>query len=528
MAPMVEQPTTKENGDSALVPEKLTARRMSGLLLHPTSLSGPGPIGTLGAEARAFVEFLAESKQSIWQMLPTVPTFSDSSPYASPSAFARNILLLDSEHLWQQGLLSREARDVDQALPPSAHVDFVGALDRAQRLVETAFRCYSDGKARQLEPAYQRFVKHNSDWLEDYALFATLRRRYDRRAWPTWPVELASREPSALAAARNELAHEVDEVSFGQFLFDLQWRKLKEHATAAGVQLVGDIPIYVALDSADVWANQEVFGLDDTGWPAFVAGVPPDYFSDTGQRWGNPLYCWESLKERDYDWWVKRFKRDFEHFDAVRIDHFRGFDEYWAIPATEETAIVGEWLPGPKAELFQTVEAKLGPLSVIAEDLGIITDSVRELRRQLGFPGMKILQFAFSGEEDHPYLPENYENTCCVVYPGTHDNNTTVGWFESLTENELLAVETYFGRKVEEPHWDLIELGWHSQAAWAITTVQDLLGLDGSARMNTPAQASGNWGWRMEAGVLTPDLAKRVATLTDTVKRSVHAPQSHL
>lgn len=519
MAPMVEQPTTEENGDSALVPEKLTAQRMSGLLLHPTSLSGSGPIGTLGAQAHAFVDFLAKSRQSIWQMLPTVPTFSDSSPYASPSAFARNVLLLDSEHLWEQGLLSREALDADRALPPSTRVDFGGALNRAQQLVETAFRRFSVGKARHLEPTYRSFVSQNRSWLEDYALFTTLRQRYDRRAWPEWPVELASRENSALVAARDELAHQVDQVSFGQFLFELQWEKLREHATASGVQLVGDIPIYVAFDSADVWANQAVFGLDETGWPAFVAGVPPDYFSKTGQRWGNPLYCWETLKERDYDWWVKRFKRDFEHFDAVRIDHFRGFDEYWSIPRSEETAVVGEWLPGPGADLFRAVEATLGPLSVIAEDLGIITSSVRKLRRELGFPGMKILQFAFSGEKDHPYLPENYENTCCVVYPGTHDNNTTVGWFESLTEEELQAVETYFGRKVEQPHWDLIELGWRSKAAWAITTVQDLLGLDGSARMNTPAQASGNWGWRMEDGALTPDLAKQLATLTDTAGR---------
>ena len=440
--------------------------RISGLLLHPTSL----PSGRLGRDASEFVHFLSAAKQRLWQMLPVGPT-EDGSPYAALSAFAGNPRLIDPS---REPSLSRET-----------------------------------GESATSLSSFRRVEAH---WLPDYALFTALRGELGG-PWTAWPAELAQREPRALAAARSRLASAVAAVEAEQLQFERQWRALRSEATAAGVALVGDIPIYGSHDSADVWANQELFELDDSGQPREVAGVPPDYFSDTGQLWGNPLYDWSRLASDGYSWWVQRFARAFSQFDVVRVDHFRGFESYWAVPAAEETAVNGRWRPGPRDALFEAVRAELGDVSIIAEDLGLITDEVRALRDRLGLPGMRILHFAFDGDPNNPHLPANTP-IAAAMYPGTHDNNTSAGWYAEADAGCRARVDELTGGEAAEPAWGLIELAWRSPANVAVAQVQDVLGLGSEARMNVPGVAHGNWDWRMEPGALTPAHAERLAALT--------------
>jgi 4-alpha-glucanotransferase len=494
------------------VPQRLQ-RRTSGILLHPTSLPGPGPIGSLGAAARRFVDVLEAASQRRWQVLPVGPTGLSGSPYYSPSAFAGNTWMLDPREMVERGQLSEDDAAVG---PQTPSADFAAARSQADQLVRTAYARYAMGGSEVDRREFAAFCERESSWLRDYALYTALHERFGQVAWSEWPRDLAARRPEALHEARQQCRESIEVISYGQYLFDQQWRALTAYATERSVRLIGDIPIYVAYDSADVWAHQTLFDLDARGRPRVVAGVPPDYFSDTGQRWGNPLYRWSIMKDRGYGWWVERFRRTFNLFDLVRIDHFRGFHAFWEIPAGEETAINGKWVTGPGADLFEAVERQLGPLAVIAEDLGVITKEVEALRDALGFPGMKILQFAFDSGPDNPYLPENYDKPC-VVYPGTHDNDTTVGWYGSLSEKQREVVDHYLDDHLDErpesPAWALIELAWRSPATMAVCTLQDCLALGSEARMNRPAQSEGNWMWRLDADVDLAPVAERLARL---------------
>jgi len=366
---------------------------------------------------------------------------------------------------------------------------------------------------------YEKFCADEAYWLEDHTLFFVLKEEFGGRAWTEWPTAIANREAGALADARGRLATRHSAQKLGQFLFQEQWLELKRFANQCGIALVGDVPIYVGTDSADVWCHPAIFDVQANGEPIHVSGVPPDAFSDTGQRWGGALYRWDALAETDFAWWIDRLKRTFELFDVVRIDHFRAFDAYWEIPADEETAVNGVWREGPKRALFDVVTGQLGPLAIIAEDLGIITDSVRELRDALGFPGMRVLQFAYDSDDDNPHLPANYDPRS-VVYPGTHDNDTSLGWYDKASNYALGRLHDRFGRIPKEPAWALLEIAMRSEANTSVVTVQDLLSLGTEARMNTPATVVGNWSWRVPLGALAPGLAKRLAQLTKIGGRS--------
>jgi 4-alpha-glucanotransferase len=431
-------------------------RRTSGLLLHPTSL----PSGRIDGDARRFVDFLAASGQTLWQMLPIGPPGPGGSPYDSPSAFAGSPELID----------------------PSVTVEVSDVA---------------------------RYRESEADWLEDFALYTVLKAVLGGDSWVSWPAALAARDPGALAKARDDHSRLISVVVEEQARFDRCWRELKRYAADQGVCLIGDLPIYVSHDSADVWANREIFQLDTEGAATHVAGVPPDYFSETGQRWGNPLYRWDVSSATGHAWWVKRFRRLYDLFDIVRIDHFRGFEAYWCIPAAEETAMNGDWVPGPGAELFRVVEGALGPISVIAEDLGLITEAVHELRLQLGYPGMRVLQFDL----------ESPVSVNCVVYPGTHDNDTCVGWYQALAEAERLDADRRLGLLGSDPAWAMLEMAWRSPGVIAVAAVQDVLSLGGEARMNRPGLVEGNWGWRLEPGLLGDALAERLQRVTRIARR---------
>jgi 4-alpha-glucanotransferase len=490
------------------------AKRASGLLLHPTSLPGRHGSGDLGAEARAFVDFLAAAGQRWWQTLPIGPPGYGESPYAAQSSFAGSATLISLDDLVQEGLLSETA-------PANA------ASDRAIQL-ERAFDAW---QSRGDDPEYEAFVKANAAWLHDYALFRAIKRAHGEVQWTLWDPDLKRRDPRALAAARERYAREVAVQTFLQFVFDRQWRALRAYAAARGVGLIGDIPIFVAHDSADVWQHPETFFLDDEGNPTVVAGCPPDYFSRTGQRWGNPLYRWKRLAETGYAWWIARLRAALDRFDVLRIDHFIGFQRYWRIPASCPTAVDGKWMKGPGADFFQAAHDALGHLPLIAEDLGAVTPAVFALRDAFELPGIKILQFAFGNDPNAPtFLPYNYGRRA-VVYTGTHDNDTTVGWFRDQgdgwstrtreqTDAERAAALRYLGTTGDEIHWDMIREAFASVADLAMVPVQDVLGLGTEARMNRPGTQSGNWAWRMSAGALTEAHARRLRALTGTFGRA--------
>jgi 4-alpha-glucanotransferase len=490
---------------------KVTVRseRVAGVLLHPTSLPGPHGIGDLGDGARRFVAWLAEAGMRRWQVLPLVPPGAGNSPYSTGSAFSGNPWLVDLVDLAGQGLLEMDALAPDGALRAD-RVDYEAVrafkgprLDRAaQRLLEK--------RDHPLQAHLERFRSEHA-WVEDAALFSAVRQR-EGRPWWEWPADLRDREPDALRAARRALGDEIERWIVVQSFFDRQWRALRDVATAADVKLIGDVPIYVDADSADVWTHRRLFDLDPDGRRRAVAGVPPDAFSEVGQLWGNPLYRWDRLAAEGYGWWVERLSRALWQTDFVRIDHFRGFAAYWSVPADAPDARTGEWVEGPGLALFEALRAALGPLPVIAEDLGDIDAPVRHLLAQTGFPGMKVLQFAFGGEADNVYLPHHHLKRS-VVYTGTHDNDTTRGWWNHAEERVRDHVRRYFGVDGHDVVWDFIRAAMASVADAAVVPAQDVLGLGREARMNTPAVAFGNWSWRMGEGALRPEMAARLRHL---------------
>lgn len=496
---------------SAIVPT--FGERTSGVLLHPTSLPGPFGIGDLGAAAYRFVDFLVGSRQRLWQVLPLGPTGPTGSPYDALSAFAGSRALVTLEPLAEIGLLkATEVAETVFSGDPS-RADFIWASAQKDRLLRRAFERFEQSRSAELRARVERFVEREADWLDDYALFCSARMAHDGLPWYEWDPGLAGRDPCSLHDWAERLADEIRFQRFQQFVFDEQWSGLRRYANDRGIRIVGDIPIYVAHDSADVWAHQEIFTLDPAGLPSRRAGVPPDLFSATGQLWGNPCYRWDVLAGSGFRWWVDRFRHALERFDVMRIDHFRGFEAGWQVAAGEPTAINGEWVPGPGVELFRQVEACLGRLPIIVEDLGIITPEVDALRVALGYPGMRVLQFAFGGDADNPYLPHRYDRNT-VVYTGTHDNDTIVGWFRAAPERERYHARRYLGSGGAEINWELIRAALMSVADTAIIPLQDLLGLDGSARMNTPGTVDGNWSWRFLESDTTEQIAARLAQLT--------------
>lgn len=502
--------------------------RSSGILLHPTSLPGPHGIGDLGDAAYRFLDFLSETGQSLWQVLPLGPTGYGDSPYQSFSAFAGNPLLISLNRLRDKGYLSDDdLSDVPDF--PQDRIDYGWVIDFKTQKYKTAFANF---KAAGTNSDFESFCHLEQRWLDDFSIFMALKVHYGGGAWTNWPKALIQRDPDALEKAQQELADDILYQRFLQWIFFEQWRDLKREANERNIKIIGDIPIFVAHDSADVWGNPDLFYLDDLGNPTVVAGVPPDYFSATGQRWGNPLYRWDLMQDRGYSWWIDRFKSMLALVDIVRIDHFRGFEAYWEIPAEEETAVKGQWVKGPGADLFRVVLASLesDELPLIAEDLGLITEEVTALRKQFNLPGMQILLFAFADDPDNDFLPHNYEKNT-VVYTGTHDNETAVGWFfrtdtSGTTEDPAqLEGERNFARlyaKIlvdQEVHWDLIRLALGSVADVSLVPLQDVLGLGNDARMNLPSSTSGNWQWRYLDEQLDSEVRRRLLELTTAYAR---------
>ena len=483
--------------------------RASGLLLHPTSLPGPYGIGDLGPAAREFAAALGQAGCTFWQVLPLGPTGYGDSPYQTFSAFAGNPYLVSPDDLLAEGLLVPEDLAARPAFP-AGQVAYGTVIPWKRALLRRAFARFREGRSPHLEGAWVAFRQAHAAWLEDFALFMALKEAQDGAPWTAWPEPLRTRQPDALAQAAREHAEAVERVAFEQFLFFRQWQALREAAAVHGIRFIGDAPIFVAHDSADVWAHPELFCLDKAGQPTVVAGVPPDYFSATGQRWGNPLYCWEAHRQQGYAWWLARLRTLLDLVDVVRLDHFRGFAAYWEVPAEAPTAETGRWVPGPGAAFFAAVRDTLGDPPLIAEDLGVITPDVVALREQFGFPGMKVLVFAFDSGPDNPFLPHNYTSPNFVVYTGTHDNDTAMGWWQRASEEEKDFLRRYLATDGRDVAWDLIRVAWRSVAKWAIAPVQDVLSLDNRARMNYPGRLGGNWVWRME-GPLPEDALARLA-----------------
>jgi 4-alpha-glucanotransferase len=492
--------------------------RASGILLHPTSLPGRFGIGDLGDAAYHFVDFLAASSQHFWQIMPLGPTSYGDSPYQTLSAFAGNPLLISLERLIEEHCLA--TWDLSGAPSFSERkVDYGPVIDFKQRLLRLSFENFKANAGDTQKAELAAFIAANRSWLEDYALFAALKYHQGGSSWNSWEQDIATRQPTALERWRLALSDLVGFHQYAQFVFCKQWSSLKAYANEHGIRVIGDIPLFVAYDSTDTWAHQELFYCDAQGKPTLVAGVPPDYFSSTGQLWGNPLYRWDVMAQDGYAWWIARFRSALQQVDVVRLDHFRGFEAYWAVPAGAETAINGKWVQGSGSDLFQAVEKALGPVPIIAEDLGLITPEVEALREELGFPGMKVLQFAFSGDPGHAYLPHNFERNC-VVYTGTHDNDTTLGWFSTTSEKERKALCQYLGGRCDEVNWELIRLALMSVAHTAIFPLQDVLAVGSEGRMNTPGRASGNWGWRYSQDLLTAAVRDRLKALTEMYGRT--------
>ncbi len=492
--------------------------RRAGVLLHVTSLPSPYGIGDLGPEAFAFVDFLASAGQTLWQILPLTPTatFLGDSPYSSPSVFAGNPLLVSPELLARKGLV--RLADLQQVpAPTGSRVDYAAVTAQRRVLLDAAFDAAAPGLAH--DRAFQDFVRRAGPaWLDDYALFQVVKDRRGGESWHCWPEPLRDRDPAALDALRDEAARDLAKVAFEQHLFFSQWHDLKAHAARSGVAVVGDMPFYPTFDSADCWANPGLFKLGPDRQPTVVAGVPPDYFSATGQRWGNPVYRWEAMAKAGYAWWMDRLAHNLELADMVRLDHFRAFSAHWEIPAQEKTAVNGRWVDGPGAEFFIALKKRFRRMPVIAEDLGMITEDVRALRRAFSLPGMRVLMFAFGADLPESDNAWHHHDASSVAYTGTHDNNTVRGWFEAETSPEDRArMAEYMGHEpmADTVAWDLVRLCMLSVAPMAVAPMQDLLGLSASGRMNVPAVANGNWGWRMERGAASPDLAARLRRLTE-------------
>ena len=493
--------------------------RSSGILFHPTSLPGKYGIGTLGKEAYAFIDFLKKSRQKLWQIFPLGPTGYGDSPYQSFSSFAGNPYLIDFDLLIEAHLLSEEdLRDVFFG-DNEEYIDYGAVYNQKYPLLRKAYENFKSSDNHEMRENLEHFKRENASWLNDYSLYISLKNHFNGLPWNEWAHDIKNREHGAMEHYRNELADDIEYHNFIQFLFFKQWGDVKRYANENGIKIIGDIPIFVAADSSDAWANPEIFLFDEERKPVKVAGVPPDYFSATGQLWGNPLYNWQKLKETNYSWWVERVRANLSTCDIIRIDHFRGFEAYWAVPYGDDTAINGQWEPGPGMDLFNAIKSQLGELPIIAEDLGLMTQGVIDLREATGFPGMKILGFAFDSGEENDYLPHTYTKNC-VVYTGTHDNDTLIGWFQKAKEEDRQFARDYLNsRSDDEIHWDAIRGAWSSVASMAISPVQDFLGLGSEARINTPGVAAGNWQWRLRHGVLTDELAERIAKLTRVYSR---------
>ena len=491
--------------------------RTAGVLAHPTSLPGPHGIGDLGESAFRFVDWLVLAGQRVWQVLPLGPTGYGDSPYAAPSAFAGNPLLVSLHWLAGDGLLDPADVDHPPDFPPH-EVDFARVIAYKLPLLRRAFDRFRAGAGAAHRPDFEAFVRDQAAWLDDYALFMALKRAHDDAPWVDWEPEIALRQPDAVARWRDRLRDDVRFHQFVQFQFRRQWSELRRSANERALRIVGDLPIFVAHDSADVWAHRDLFRLDPSGRPSVVAGVPPDAFTADGQLWGNPLFAWDAMAASGYQWWIDRARSALSLVDLLRIDHFRGFAAAWAVPASDPTAAVGRWERGPGTAVFDALRHALGDLPFLVEDLGLITPDVVALREQLGLPGMKVLQFAFDGGPANAYLPHNH--TCdCVVYPGTHDNQTTIGWFHSRPDWERQAIQRYLGHDGSDIAWDLIRLALASVADTAIVPLQDVMRLGDEARMNTPGRQTGNWGWRFLPHQLHPGLAAGLAELTATYGR---------
>ncbi|HBF88935.1 MAG TPA: 4-alpha-glucanotransferase [Bacteroidales bacterium] len=470
--------------------------RSSGILLHITSLPNKFGIGSLGREAFDFIDFLKESGQSLWQILPMGPTGYGDSPYQCFSAFAGNALLIDIDNLIERKLLNRD----DVAIIPEFSNDIV-EYDRVReyknKLFETAFLNFTEFADLEEQAEFEAFCIKNSEWLDDFSLFMSLKEHFNLKPWYEWNEAIKIRKSKDLNKLKIELEERIEFYKYLQFLFFVQWSDLKKYANESGVRIIGDIPLYVSLDSVEAWANPELFLFDEDRNPTFVAGVPPDYFSETGQLWGNPIYDWKKHKRTNFRWWINRVKANLEMYDIIRIDHFRGLVAYWSIPFGEETAINGTWVDAPGKELFTALKNEMGDLPIIAEDLGVITDDVVELREKFALPGMKILQFAFDASEENNYLPHTYDKNC-VVYTGTHDNDTTLGWHLSTNDINRNFAREYLGicEFEHEIVWKFIIEAWKSVANIAIVPMQDILNLDSECRTNIPGTSSGNWKWR--------------------------------
>ena len=497
--------------------------RASGILLHPSSLPSRGGIGDLGPAAYEFLDFLSAARQTLWQILPLGPVALGNSPYSSISAFAGNPLLVSLERLADAGWIDRGRLAVLSEHHGAIDYDHVRAT-KLPLLREAAgnFLANAGPAARS---RYEKFCSDNAWWLDDYVLFVRLRDRYPRGAWNQWPRDLARREPQALARVREELGAALDVSRVTQFAFFEQWRALHQAARRRGIRVIGDVAIFVDYDSADVWTHPDLFQLDRDLNPTVVSGVPPDAFSSNGQRWGNPIYRWDVLQSRGYDWWVQRMKWALELCDNLRLDHFRGFESYWEIPAHEPTAIHGRWVRGPNDDLFHVLRQALGGFQFIAEDLGMITPEVHALRERLGVPGMKVLQFGFGNPGAHIHLPHRCPPNS-VVYTGTHDNDTTLGWFNSTWGEERRAAEDYVGTDPAGMHWAFIRAALTSPARLAVVPLQDVLGLGSEARRNVPSRRDGNWTWRYRPGDLKTEHAERLARLSAVSDRNSAAPSA--
>lgn len=497
--------------------------RRSGILLHPTSLPGRFGIGDLGDAAFQFVDFLASAGQTYWQILPLSPTGYGDSPYQGLSAMAGNPMLLSPDRLVAQGHLA--ASDVEN-IPsiPQDCVDFGAVIRFKTDLLERAFQNFRSRSSAGQHQAFNRFKREQARWLDDFALFMALKEVHQLRPWHEWERELATRQPEALARARRQLAERIEGHEYRQWQFFEQWLAVKRYADEHGVRIIGDIPLYISEDSADVWANTNLFHFDKNLRPTVVAGVPPDYFSKTGQLWGNPIYRWDVMARNGYRWWIDRFRMGFVQADAVRIDHFRGFYNYWRIPAGEPTAVKGRWVRGPGADLFRAVTAALSDVAIIAEDLGYFDPKSRAgvdaLRKKFGYPGMKVVQFAFGDGPSDLFLPHNFQSDF-VAYTGTHDNDTALGWYQvTSTEKERDYARRYLARDGWDIAWDLIRLAWGSVANTAMTTAQDLLGLGHATRMNMPSTLGPpNWCWRLVPGALGDAVAERLREMTEIYGR---------
>ncbi len=484
--------------------------RSAGVLLSITSLPSPYGIGTIGKEARKFADYLKESGQTIWQILPVGPTSYGDSPYQSFSTYAGNPYLIDLDTLVEEDLVTKEELDSRDWGDNPQQVDYEKIYNNRFAVLRIAHENFR----KKDQKKFRVFTRKNSKWLKNYALYMAVKNSFDMKSWTEWPEDIKMREPEALARYERRLRKEISFWKFVQFKFYEQWESFRAYVNGLGIKIMGDMPIYVAMDSADTWANPEIFQLYDDGDPIAVAGCPPDYFSETGQLWGNPLYDWDYLEQTDYEWWFERVKAASKLYDITRIDHFRAFASYYSIPYPAENAINGEWVVGPRIKFFRMMEEAVGKFEIVAEDLGTLTPDVTELMEQTGYPGMKVLEFAFDSGEENDYLPHKYTNNC-VVYTGTHDNDTLMGWLETANPEDVRYAREYCKMPPDEPfNWGLIRTAYESKADMAIVPMQDLLGLGKEARMNTPSVLGNNWTWRVTEDALTKELAEKLKTMS--------------